>query len=412
MTLTPARRHEIHRTLTEPPRPDEAPDLNRLRTLLDAYPRRPWWLDVHLDEPTGEWGDAGGVLAYSTPEEVTRGADEIHELGGLHPVNAAPWLLDRLAELGADAETKAAAIAAVRDLCARHQADAVGGGLTDIETIRPSEVLETLRTAGDKCGSTFVVPGDPDERVRRCDGRPGHLTLGVMHGGDGAAWADNAAADQHPGEVTVIRLSQYRKLIRAQQSDIEDAAARFRALFARHQPQPARSDPAVELCAGCGKVWPCPDSEIIGTATLTVEQIAAVLRGPQPTELTDDAIAAAADAGGFTPPAEPVVTSLTTLQFAWGGLFGSTPADYLIHLVRNLSTGGTSTSTLCDIDRTRRDGPGFAVGGGVDGPDILLTPCPGCVAKARAEFAGLKISGSVGSDKIRAAVAAGQDAAK
>jgi hypothetical protein len=173
-----------------------------------------------------------------------------------------------------------------------------------------------------------------------------------------------------------------------------DLDTRFRALIARHQPEPVLfylAD-AGQTCAGCGEGWPCPDSEIIGTDKLTREEIATLL--------------------GAEPDAERVVDGLTTLQFAWGGLCDSEPADNLIHLVRSFRRAGTSTSTLCDIDRNAPGSPGFSVGGGVDGPGIVLTPCPGCVAKARAEFAGLKISGSVGSDKIRAAVAAGQDAAK
>jgi hypothetical protein len=93
------------------------------------------------------------------------------------------------------------------------------------------------------------------------------------------------------------------------------------------------------------------------------------------------------------------VTGLITLQFAWGGLIGAKPADGLIHLLR--STGrGTPGPTLCDIDRFADDSPGWSVGGGVTGPGITLTPCPGCASAARENFPGLPVSGSVGGREM------------
>jgi hypothetical protein len=101
------------------------------------------------------------------------------------------------------------------------------------------------------------------------------------------------------------------------------------------------------------------------------------------------------------PLADAEVTGLVTLQFAWGSLIFAEPAENpsLIHLVR--STGhGTPGPTLCDIDRLAKDGPGWSVGGGITGPDITLTPCPGCAAVAREQFPGLPVGGSVGGREM------------
>lgn len=87
------------------------------------------------------------------------------------------------------------------------------------------------------------------------------------------------------------------------------------------------------------------------------------------------------------------VTSLSTLQFAWGGLFDARPADGgLVHLVRCTSTG-TPGPTLCGINRFAKDGPGWSVGGGISGPDIPQVPCQGCVAHARAHYSDRPVSG-------------------
>lgn len=83
---------------------------------------------------------------------------------------------------------------------------------------------------------------------------------------------------------------------------------------------------------------------------------------------------------------------LSTLQFSWGGLFDSQPADGKAHLVRGTTTG-TPGPTLCGIDRFNKDGPGWSVGGGVSGPSISHTPCDGCVAEARETYPGLPIAG-------------------
>lgn len=89
---------------------------------------------------------------------------------------------------------------------------------------------------------------------------------------------------------------------------------------------------------------------------------------------------------------------LSTLQFSWGGLFDSRPADGKAHLVRGAKRG-TPGPTLCGIDRFAKDGPGWSVGGGVSGPGITHTPCEGCVAEARKTYPGLPITG-LASDVI------------
>jgi hypothetical protein len=86
------------------------------------------------------------------------------------------------------------------------------------------------------------------------------------------------------------------------------------------------------------------------------------------------------------------VTELHTLQFHWGGLFDSKPADGLAHLVR-VTKRGTPGPTLCGIDRFGKNGPGWSVGGGVSGPGITHTPCEGCVTYARQHFPALPIAG-------------------
>lgn len=86
------------------------------------------------------------------------------------------------------------------------------------------------------------------------------------------------------------------------------------------------------------------------------------------------------------------ITYLATLQFSWGGLFDGTPADRLIHLVRGTERG-TPGATLCGVDRFAKDAPGWSVGGGVDGPGMVHTPCPDCVEVARRDFSGLPVKG-------------------
>lgn len=100
------------------------------------------------------------------------------------------------------------------------------------------------------------------------------------------------------------------------------------------------------------------------------------------------------------------VTALTTLQFSWGGLFDSSPADgYAVHLVRSTKQG-TPGPTLCGIDRFAKDGPGWSLGGGISGPNITHKPCLGCVSVATGLFGGLPITGSIGAAEMRAAIAA------
>jgi hypothetical protein len=98
-------------------------------------------------------------------------------------------------------------------------------------------------------------------------------------------------------------------------------------------------------------------------------------------------------------PNDPTVRALTTLQFANGGLFDSTPVDHLIHLVR-ATNRGTPGPTLCNIDRFAKDSPGWSVGGGVSDGTIVLNPCDGCAAAARTEFPGLPVHGSVGGAQM------------
>ncbi|MDQ0376569.1 hypothetical protein [Amycolatopsis thermophila] len=90
--------------------------------------------------------------------------------------------------------------------------------------------------------------------------------------------------------------------------------------------------------------------------------------------------------------AEQPITHLTTLQFAWGGLFDATPVDDLVHLVRGTERG-TPGPTLCGIDRFAPDAPGWSVGGGVTGPGMVHTPCSSCVETARRDFPGLMVTG-------------------
>jgi hypothetical protein len=85
------------------------------------------------------------------------------------------------------------------------------------------------------------------------------------------------------------------------------------------------------------------------------------------------------------------ITSLATLQFAWGGLLDSEPTDFLVHLLRRDDRGGTPGPTLCDIDRFDPVGPGWSVGGGVSGPGIELSACERCVAVAHRDYPGLTV---------------------
>lgn len=88
------------------------------------------------------------------------------------------------------------------------------------------------------------------------------------------------------------------------------------------------------------------------------------------------------------------IVYLSTLQFSWGGLFDSRPADgYKAHLVRG-TRHGTPGPTLCGIDRLAKGGPGWSVGGGITGPGITNEPCAGCVTVAREQFPGLPITGT------------------
>lgn len=103
-------------------------------------------------------------------------------------------------------------------------------------------------------------------------------------------------------------------------------------------------------------------------------------------------------------PNDPTVRALSTLQFSWGGLFNSKPADnYAVHLVRRTNRG-TPGPSLCGIDRMDPKGPGFSVGGGISGKGVVHRPCSGCVATATTEFPGLPVTGSIGAAEIREAL--------
>jgi hypothetical protein len=43
---------------------------------------------------------------------------------------------------------------------------------------------------------------------------------------------------------------------------------------------------------------------------------------------------------------------------------------------------------MCGIDLLASDGPGFSVGGGITGPDVVQLPCPGCVQAAQTNHSG------------------------
>jgi hypothetical protein len=90
--------------------------------------------------------------------------------------------------------------------------------------------------------------------------------------------------------------------------------------------------------------------------------------------------------------AEAPIVYLATLQFSWGGLFDSKPADEAIHLIRG-ARRGTPGPTLCGIDRFVKGGPGWSVGGGVTGPMHTHKACAVCQEQAQGDFDGLPIAG-------------------
>lgn len=103
----------------------------------------------------------------------------------------------------------------------------------------------------------------------------------------------------------------------------------------------------------------------------------------------------------WVPIPDQTVGGLATLQFGPRSV-----DDYLVHLVRSRKRehgGGTPGSTLCGIDRSTQCGPGWSVGGGVSGPDIPHTPCPGCIQAARQHFPGVPVWG-MGSQQAAAAL--------
>ena len=106
-------------------------------------------------------------------------------------------------------------------------------------------------------------------------------------------------------------------------------------------------------------------------------------------------------------PNDPTVVALAALQFSNGGLINPQPVDgYAVHLVRSVAGGGTPGHTLCGIDRFAKGCPGWSVGGGIAGPNIVHTPCPGCADTALREYPGLPICGSVGAREMAAELGA------
>jgi hypothetical protein len=104
-----------------------------------------------------------------------------------------------------------------------------------------------------------------------------------------------------------------------------------------------------------------------------------------------------------TRAAERPVTGLVTLQFLSGGLLDATPVDdYAVHLVR-CTEQGTPGPALCGINRFHKDNAGWSLGGGIDGPDIIHNPCPGCARTARDQFPGLEVTG-IGAEEMAAAL--------
>ena len=104
-----------------------------------------------------------------------------------------------------------------------------------------------------------------------------------------------------------------------------------------------------------------------------------------------------------TCPEDKTVVALVTLQFGWGGLIGQTPADgWAVHLVRSVASGGTPGPTLCGVVRFAAETPGWSLGGGTTGRDIVHVPCPGCCATARLDFPGIPVRGSVGGREMAA----------
>lgn len=96
------------------------------------------------------------------------------------------------------------------------------------------------------------------------------------------------------------------------------------------------------------------------------------------------------------------VRALQTLQFSAGSLidFNGWRIDG-VHLVR-YTDHGTPGPTLCGIDRFSNDPsrPGWSLGGGVTGPNIKHTPCPGCADTARQTYPGVPVMGSVGGREM------------
>jgi hypothetical protein len=90
-------------------------------------------------------------------------------------------------------------------------------------------------------------------------------------------------------------------------------------------------------------------------------------------------------------PFDDTPNALVTCQMAWGGLFDAKPVGN-VHLVRSAPCG-TPGPTLCGVDRFGQNAPGWSIGGGVDGPGMVHTPCTDCARVAREDFPGLPVHG-------------------
>lgn len=103
------------------------------------------------------------------------------------------------------------------------------------------------------------------------------------------------------------------------------------------------------------------------------------------------------------------IDGLVTLQFGGRDVSDHHPMSRLtVHAVRSRGSrpgrmGGTPGPTLCDIDRFSPGTQGWSVGGGVIDRNMQFHACYLCGQKARRDFPGLPISGSLPLAKAFAA---------
>lgn len=89
------------------------------------------------------------------------------------------------------------------------------------------------------------------------------------------------------------------------------------------------------------------------------------------------------------------MTTLDTIQFAWGGLFDGEPSDgNVIHISavdRKLENG--SIGTLCGIDMFGKLAPGWSRRGGITHRNVSYIGCPGCLEVAARDYPGVIVEG-------------------